>query len=269
MWISAKIRRHILNLQDGQPFPTRDLLAYGSRGAVDKSIQRLVKAELIMRVARGIFVKPLYERGVLKLPTAAQIALTKAHAFGKKLIMHGKDAACRLGILESGNEEPTFVASGSSSSFLCKSSDFGDTRVHFRSASALASKFEDTSIGLIFRGMRSLPSDMRDPTLLERAIQYSAFGRVQLNEFKGEAKWMPAWLSKWVWAWIKPAPSSNTKNEAPSWDFLKRRMTEKEFADFAAREIKPWIPPWIEFPPAPEPNWALLRSKRSARSPTN
>jgi hypothetical protein len=268
MWISAQVRQLIFDLPDGQPFPTRDLLGCGPRDAVDKAIQRLIKAEVLMRVARGIFVKPLYEKGILKLPTLAQIALAKARAFGKKLLVHGTDAACAIGILESGNEEPTFIASGSSTSFLCESADFGVVRVHFRSSSPLTKKFEDTSIGLIFRGMRSLPHHLREPARLAQAVEHFDFGRTQRKEFKDAAKWMPAWLSKLIWN--KPSAGRDTAAVSlPSWDFLKKHMTEAEFADFAAREIKPLVPPWIEFPPASEPKWDLLWPRVRARAPMN
>ena len=263
MIISARIRQHVFNVPDGQPFATRDLLAYGPRGAVDKAIQRLIRAEVIVRVARGVFVKPIYEKGKLKLPTLAKVVLTKAHAFGKKLFIHGTDAACALNIIDYRNDEPTFVASGSSSSFLCNSADFGRVRVHFRGSSPLSQKFGDTGLGLIFRAMRALPSFLREPAFLGKVVEPFCFGRTQRREFREASKWMPGWLSKMLW--IKGPVPRDTSFEPPSWDSLRKHMTAEEFAEFAAREIRPWVPPWIEFPPAPEPNWDLLWLRLEAR----
>ena len=193
MWISAKIRQHVFNLPENEPFATRDLLEYGPRDAVDKAIQRLLKDEVIMRVARGIFVKPVYEMGVLKLPTLAQIAQTKARAFGRRLSSAGADA---LAVIESDNQEPAFVSSGSSSSFLCRSADFGQVRVHFRCASALAKRGGDSALGLnrieselaeLSRAMRSLSGMLCNPALLAHSAAPFAFGQNLRKDFKAVA----------------------------------------------------------------------------------
>ncbi len=272
MWTSAKIRHHISDIPDGQTFATREFLGYGTRDAVDKAIQRLVKGQVIVRVARGVFLKTLIVEGVLQLPSLAQIVLTKAQAFGKQILVHGNDAAYALGIATTKNEEPTFTASGSSSSFICLDPDLGEVRVHFRSCSPLAKKFGDTPIGLIFRGMRSLPKDLRTCDALNLATEVCNFGRIERKEFLDSAKWMPSWLSRLILAVSLPNETTQTMVAAtaasgtavsPSWEFLKKHMTEEEYSDFAKRELKTWIPPWIEFPPAPQPDWNLLSKTKS------
>ena len=229
MWTTAKIRRHLSKVPDGQTFATRELLGYGHRDAVDSAISRLVKAEVIMRVARGLFVKPLYVNGILQMPKLADIITAKAKAFGKEiLLMHGKDAAHALKIGDSINKEPTVVASGSSTSFLCESSDYGKVRVHLRSANVLSRKFVNTHIGLFMRAMKSLPQELRRLEVFCKARD--SFNRKQKEELRNAALWMPGWLSNMFW--MKPSEGTQSKYRTESWDFLRKYMTEDEFREY-------------------------------------
>ena len=237
MWTIMHIRKHIFNLQDGKPFATRDLLGYGPRNTVDKAIQRLVRQGVIIRVARGVFVKPLYEGGKLKLPTLVEIAMTKARAFSKDvLLIQGKDAAFALGIADRGNSDPTFVASGYTTSFACVSRDFGNARVRFRSINPLAKKFADSHIGLFFRAMRSLPTSSR---LLQNFVEATkSLDRTQMASLRETSKWMPGWLTRFFW--VKPSLPKAT-SEGPNFlDFLKKYMTEAEFIEYKRINVASW-----------------------------
>jgi hypothetical protein len=229
MWISAKIRKHILQIPDGQTFATRELLGYGHRDAVDAAISRLIKTEIIVRVARGIFVKPLFVNGVLKMPTLAEIVITKAKAFGKEIIcQHGKDAAHALKIADTANNEPTVVVTGSSTSFVCESSDYGKVRVHLRSANALSRKFVNTHIGLFIRAMKSLPQRLRKLEVFYRAQEL--YNKTQRQQLKDASLWMPGWLSDMFW--MKANAPPKPKYETESWDFLRKYMTDEEYKDY-------------------------------------
>lgn len=76
----ALIRKHLSLLKPGEIFTTRDLLSYGRRSAVDKTLCLMVQAGYLTRLAFGVFVithtsKPFY--------TVAEIVQRKALAFGK------------------------------------------------------------------------------------------------------------------------------------------------------------------------------------------
>jgi hypothetical protein len=236
MWTSAEVKKHIFGIPDGQTFATRELLGYGHRNAIDALISRLIKAEVIKRVARGIFVKPLYVNGFVQMPTLAQIVITKAKAFGKDILsQHGKDAAVALQIMDSGNGEPTVVASGSSTSFVCESSDFGRVRVHLRSANPLSRKFVNTHIGLFIRAMKSLPHGLRELEVFNKAKE--SFNRTQRKELKDASKWMPGWLSNMYW--IKPPESPKPEWQSDSWDFLRKYLTDQEFSEYMRINVYP------------------------------
>ncbi|MFY0104189.1 hypothetical protein ABTP95_20360, partial [Acinetobacter baumannii] len=76
----ARIRRLISSIQLGELFTTRNCLSFGSRGSVDQSLYSLVKSGTIVRVVRGVFMRPGSD-----MPTALQLAKIKAESFGKRI----------------------------------------------------------------------------------------------------------------------------------------------------------------------------------------
>ena len=76
-------RKYVNELPKGQIFVTRELLAYGDRGSVDKCTQAMVGSGMIRRLARGVFDR--HDIG-LKEPPIEKIAEAKARAFGKHII---------------------------------------------------------------------------------------------------------------------------------------------------------------------------------------
>ncbi len=85
IYTSSQIRRHIFSLNDDRPFSIRDFLNYGSRAAVDQTFYRLVNLGIVIRVARGIYIK-----ATANSPAVLEIARVKAAAFHKHIIQHGK-----------------------------------------------------------------------------------------------------------------------------------------------------------------------------------
>ena len=203
---SPHVKRHIFALPEGQLFATRDLLSYGPRHAVDKALQRLVKAGWIMRLARGIFMKTIDAKTEHMLPTVAQIAAIKAAAFGKQLFIHGKNAASHLKLGLFDNDEPTFLVTGYSSCFCCKAKEGKMVRVHFRSSNAVASKLGDSKLGLIMRGIRQVGKEKLEPLILEKATR--GLNRPERQKWRESIKWMPKWMTDLYWRLMRPTKTA-------------------------------------------------------------
>ncbi len=234
MWITSKIRKHISDMPDGQPFATRELLGYGPRKAVDSAIYRLIRQQFIYRVARGLFMKMTDA-----MPTLAQIVLAKTKAFGKDvLLLHGKDAAVALKISGDSNGEPTVIAAGSSTSFRCESSDYGIVRVHLKSSNQLSKKFENSHVGVFVRAMKSLPEEHRSEERFAKAK--SDLNRTQRTELRDASRWMPGWLARMFW--IQPRVAPEPQWGPHSWDFLRKYMTPQEFIDYMRINVSSLLP---------------------------
>jgi len=84
------VRRFIAELPPQRVFITRELLTFGSRKSIDWLLCIMVKKEMILRLARGVFVRN--DVG-MKMPALREIAEAKARAFGKLIIPTLKDLA--------------------------------------------------------------------------------------------------------------------------------------------------------------------------------
>lgn len=110
---TAGILAHIERLNPKAMFTTRDVLQYGSRGAVDTCLYRLVKAGTIRRLARGVFIRDRNAK-----PRVEEIASVKAIAFGKLIHKPATAILQELPIAPPNNpNQKHFVVTGHSSAF--------------------------------------------------------------------------------------------------------------------------------------------------------
>lgn len=109
------IRQRIEEIPTGEPFTPSEFLAYGTRAAVDQALSRLVKAELIMRVIRGVFVRPKISRLLGKL-SPKPLKIVEAISKGEIIQVHGAEAARRMELTTQVPARRVFVTTGPSRS---------------------------------------------------------------------------------------------------------------------------------------------------------
>ncbi|MBI4534136.1 MAG: type IV toxin-antitoxin system AbiEi family antitoxin domain-containing protein [Candidatus Melainabacteria bacterium] len=168
MYTSSFIKRHICRLPLDKIFSTRELLIYGSRSAVDQTMSKLVRKGIIIRLARGLFVK---EGTNIEKITVYDVAKAKAESFAKQIVAWGGHLAHKLGLVSQECDKHIYCVSGSSSSFK-----FGDVIVRLRKACA--------------RKMH-LSTDLAGQFL--QALWY--LGKQRLDELRG-SPWLPILLRR-------------------------------------------------------------------------
>lgn len=104
MYTTTRIRQYIFTLPPRRMFTTRDVLHCGKRSAVDQCLHMLIKNGMIIRLARGVFMRPVADSD---LPSRAQIAVVKARAFGRRIINQSIAFARQLGLVEHDENKPT------------------------------------------------------------------------------------------------------------------------------------------------------------------
>jgi len=108
------IRNRVESLSVGRPFATGSLLRLGGRAAVDKALQRMAADGAIMRVARGIYVRPRLSLYAGKVrPQPQEVAQAAAEAMGATIAQHGATWALALGLTQQVALNPTFLTDGS------------------------------------------------------------------------------------------------------------------------------------------------------------
>lgn len=91
------IRRHLGRIAYGKPFRVEAFLRYGSVAAVYQTFSRLVKRGVIMRVARGVYVRPKTNPYFGKVLPGLE-AVLKVIAKGETLEVQGAEALNLLGL---------------------------------------------------------------------------------------------------------------------------------------------------------------------------
>ncbi|MBX9941168.1 MAG: hypothetical protein K2Y32_18035 [Candidatus Obscuribacterales bacterium] len=80
--IFEQIRMYVFSLSKDQFFSTKDLIGIGKRSTIDNGIARLVKLGIVVRVARGLFVREDFDLSIL---TIDSIVAAKSKAFGREI----------------------------------------------------------------------------------------------------------------------------------------------------------------------------------------
>jgi hypothetical protein len=164
-------------------FATRDLLKYGTRGAVDQCLHQMVKRGFIKRLARGVFIRDDSEN-----PSIEEIAHTKAAAFGRKIFEHPADVLKGLKILRAeGLDDRTFAISGHTSRFMTVHGP-----VHMRGVAPRKAILSDTKAGQRVHALWHFG----DNHFTSRAayIAFRNFQRKEKEDLRSTSSLMPAWL---------------------------------------------------------------------------
>lgn len=113
MGTTEKIREKVAQLPLGQAVSVRTFMSCGSRAAVDQALARLVKAGVLSRPTRGVYVHPRRNSFIGEVPPEPiSVAEAIAEEFGGVVQVHGAEAARRFGFSTQVPARPTFYTSG-------------------------------------------------------------------------------------------------------------------------------------------------------------
>lgn len=203
----SRILRHIAGVRFNVIFTTRDCLNYGTRASVDKVLSRLVKRQVIIRIAWGVFM-----RAGSKIPDIEVIASAKARAFGKEIALHVSEAAKQVQLqtrtvfqtkayfdsaickdVRAKNEvRIAFAVNGRTSSFVSQ-----NIRVHLIGVSSRKMQLSASKAGRALLALMQLGKEgcTKEHVL---AVQWLLSGS-DVQEIKKSGALMPAWLARnWI-----------------------------------------------------------------------
>lgn len=144
MSVIAEIKVQIQKKQYGEPFTNSQFLNLGSRTAVDKSMSRLVKEFFIIRITRGVFVRPKKSRFVGNvMPEISTIIEVIAKDHNEIIQVHGADAVRQFKISTQMPTTPVYYTSG-----LSREIHIGKLTVKLIHASSRKLQYAGTKLGL-------------------------------------------------------------------------------------------------------------------------
>jgi len=97
---------------EATPIQAEDLLHFGDRAAVSRALSRLARSERLMRICRGIYMRPIQTRFGLRAPSLDQAITALASLWGETIVSNGGDAANWLGLTTQNAVRTVYLTSG-------------------------------------------------------------------------------------------------------------------------------------------------------------
>ena len=141
------IRTDLRKLPKGKLFTNSRFLKHGSRGAVDRTLSRLVAEGEVKRLARGVFVRPKKSRFVEDvMPDVSEVVKCIARKNHEIIQVHGAEAARRFKLSTQVPVMPVFYTNASSR--LIKIGNITVKMMHTSSQRRLQFASEKTGLAL-------------------------------------------------------------------------------------------------------------------------
>ena len=113
------------------PIPADDLLHLGDRATVARSLSRLASSERLMRICRGVYIRPIQTRFGLQAPRLEKALASLSALWGEIIVPNEGGAANWLGLTTQNTVRSVYLTSGPN-----RVLHFGAHLVEFRHAPA-------------------------------------------------------------------------------------------------------------------------------------
>lgn len=186
---ATEVRHAIEAMPEGEPFLVSRFLSLGPRSSVDQALSRLTSEGTIMRVSRGVYVRPKPSRLFGQaLPPTEKIIRTIAEAHGEKIEIHGAEAERRFGLTTQTMMKSVYLTTGPSRKIR-----IGKLEVELRHASARKLALAGTRTGqamlaLLNRGKAGVGE--REIELVRKQLSPEEF-----DSLASAHTLVPGWLS--------------------------------------------------------------------------
>ena len=201
---AEQIRQRIQERPVGEPFTQTAFLECGTRASVDQALSRMVKAGVITRVTRGLFVRPEMSRFVGKvMPAPIKVVETIAKTTGSIVQVHGAEAARQFELTTQTPTQPVFLTSGPSRRIRVGKMEIRLQHVCQRKL-ALAGR----PAGLALAALWYMGKNEVTPLLIGKIQQ-----KLSVTEFealKSMTSAMPSWMSDALFKHVRSASAVST-----------------------------------------------------------
>ena len=110
--LSKRIMEYAAALPEAAPLCPRALLHLGSRAAVDQALARLTRAGRLLRICRGVYMRPVETRFGPCAPSIEKAIVTLSTLWGETIVPCGASAANVLGLTTQNPILSVYLTSG-------------------------------------------------------------------------------------------------------------------------------------------------------------
>lgn len=189
MTTANAVRQAIEALPEGKAFLAKDLLQLGTRAAVDQVLYRMAKDKEIMRVARGIYMRPRWNKYVNApvMPEPYEVAELVAKTRGTKIGPTGAEAAHILGLSMQMPTQAVYVTTGRTGEVKV-----GQNTIHLRHVSPRQMQYAGTAVGTAIAAIRYLGRERVTPKVIATLEQ--TLTKEQFQTLRTATTALPAWV---------------------------------------------------------------------------
>jgi hypothetical protein len=110
--VTERILKQAKSLPEGALISAKELLHLGSRAAVDQALRRLEQRKELMRLSRGVYVRPVETRFGTRAPAVEKVIASIAASHAETIANHGAAAANALGLTTQVPTKVVYLTSG-------------------------------------------------------------------------------------------------------------------------------------------------------------
>lgn len=176
--------------REGVPVAAKELLHLGTRAAVDQALSRLVRRGCLIRIGRGLYVRPVEGRFGVRSPEPATVVQAIVEQRGEKVVPHGAAAAHELGLTTQVPMREVYLTSGPTQKLT-----LGNQIIELRHAPAWQLALPGRKAGALIRAMAWL-----GPAQANFAVE-AARGKLpesELNAVVELRRVLPTWMAQQV-----------------------------------------------------------------------
>lgn len=189
MKATTLIKDYLKLIPEGEPFTTGALRHLASADNLRQILNRLVKSGEIIRVSRGVYVKPKHVPSVgVTLPLVREIAEIIAKSTGEIVAIHGAEAARQLGLTTQVPMRLVLYTSGNTREVKVKNQSI--LLKHVSPSKLIA---PNTIAGLVISALMYLGQQHVTPETLQKIS--SQLSPKDFETTLMQIEYMPAWLA--------------------------------------------------------------------------
>ncbi len=110
--LPGRIMEYAKATPEATPIRADDLLHLGNRAAVVRALSRLVRSDRLLRICRGVYMRPIQTRFGLRAPRLEKALASLSALWGEVIVPNGGGAANWLGLTTQNTVRSVYLTSG-------------------------------------------------------------------------------------------------------------------------------------------------------------
>ena len=192
--LTKQVLAYVESLPEGMTLTARGLLHLSNRAAIDQTLSRLARRGEVMRLGRGVYVRPIQTKYGARSPLPEKVIEQLANARGETIVSSGAAAANALGLTTQVPVKTIYLTSGRSRRLA-----FGNHAVELRHARPWQLAKAHERVGQAARALEWLGPEQAAwaLTTLKNRLEPA-----ELKELQAMRSLLPEWLAQKISATV-------------------------------------------------------------------